>query len=81
MRLQSEPEATSEALLAVAEAKACKNCRFFRPRYQGVGECTRDVGQNSPFWIDVQNAHLLVIARFVCSEFTQQSDDISADTL
>lgn len=59
----------------------CKDCKFYRPKYQGIGDCARDAGQNSPFWIEPrESGRMMVRDTFSCSEFTPEKA-VSNDTL
>lgn len=61
----SAPEAN---VVCVGPACECKDCRYFSPRYYGIGLCTRAGGSNAQLFVQ-DGKDLFVSDKFCCVEF------------
>ena len=55
-------------------AESCKDCKFFKPKYYGVGMCYKDSSPDAKFWASEKDAYILVHHSFSCSQYELAPD-------
>ena len=54
----------------MGDKDTCNNCRFFYPKFDGVGLCKRQFSAHSKFWSDdLGKGEILVRVTFGCVQF------------
>lgn len=48
--------------------KTCESCKFWAPRYFGVGECNRQARMHEKMWVSEDKAVLFTVKSFSCVE-------------
>lgn len=61
------------------ETKTCSTCKFWQPKYHGVGRCSREGFAGAKHWV-TEGKDLLTVASFSCSEHAVV-DPINRDTV
>lgn len=59
--------------------KTCYTCKYWQPRYQGVGRCTKEGSFGAKFWTEEQKT-LYMLSSFSCQSHEQQ-DPVAKDTI
>ena len=56
-------------------SRFCRDCKFWTPKYYGVGACSGESRPSAKFWIEGdKDSRLLTLASFSCSAFEPQPD-------
>jgi len=63
-------------------AKRCSTCKWWNPKYSGVGECYREGRMHAKFWCsNAKDSALLTVASFCCIEHEEIPLDIQKDVV
>lgn len=52
----------------------CKDCKFWQPRFVGVGSCRLEGTPPARMWVSDPDKLLFTLSSFGCNQFAQKDD-------